>query len=350
MPWTDTVNPLDDKLHARTDDPMWNESSFVTFIVPERLTLGVLYTQFRPNMQLAIGGAFLADPSGEDIFDCAHWGYDINMPMPADAEMFDFDLVNGLSVRTIELQREYRYTYRHPNCEIDLTWTAAMEPFYMKLDGQQVSRAIRDWVDGIPDHITIGHYEQGGWMRGTITLGGETFEVDSPSLKDRTWGPRPIVTNKMRQRGGYPFVQASEDSSFQLFALSDLPHDEDPVIGTEEPVVTGWYTRDGVRSPIVSGVRRCVERAADGSPRREVIEAEDELGRELYAEAEVRTNFRWTGHSNCISQWGLAEWSYDGQTVWGESQDYLWFPHFGKLRRNARKLAETSTPTLVTER
>ena len=46
MPWTETIDPQDDTFHRRTDDPYWNESSFVSFYVPERRISGVIYFHF----------------------------------------------------------------------------------------------------------------------------------------------------------------------------------------------------------------------------------------------------------------------------------------------------------------
>jgi hypothetical protein len=110
-----------------------------------------------------------------------------------------------------------------------------------------------------------------------------------------------------------------------------MPVEKDPVIGTQETVVSGWYVKDGVQAAFVDGTRTCVERGPDGRPLIEIIDAVDELGRHLQAEGRVKTNFKMTCYSACISQWGLTDWHYDGRQVQGENQDYLWFSHFQKM-------------------
>lgn len=340
MGWSDTIDPNDDRFHQRNDDPWWNESSYLSFSIPERDTLGVLYFHFRPNLGVVVGGPLLADPTGEDIYSCLHYAYDTNtVPMPEGSDMYEFSLPNGFSCEPRELLREFRFGYEHPDCTMDLTYTAELDPYYMKLDNGQISPAIRDWVESVGPQVKIGHFEQAGRMRGTIKLRGQTLVVDSPSLRDHTWGPRPIMTNGRQVRGGYPFAFASAESNFQLYATQLTPFEQDPVIGTEETIVSGWYTRDGVQADLVSGTRRCVERGPDGRPLREIIHGHDSLGRELYAEGHVRTNFQFTCYSACISQWGLTDWHYDGQVVAGENQDYLWFAHFRKMVEQLQTVA-----------
>jgi hypothetical protein len=43
MVWSAEINPDDDKFHPRTNDPWWNEASYITFRVPERDLMGLLY-------------------------------------------------------------------------------------------------------------------------------------------------------------------------------------------------------------------------------------------------------------------------------------------------------------------
>lgn len=333
MPWSDVVDVRDEQFHKRTDDPYWNESSFISFSAPEIDLMGLVYYYFRPNMNLAVAGIMIWDPTGEDIYNCRHYAWDQCMAIPPGTEMNEFVMPNGLRSKVIDLQREYRYTFKGLDCEADLTFSAAMDPYYMR----DMNPAANDWTArGIPDDVTIGHFEQPGWMRGTVTIDGQTVAVDSASLRDRSWGPRPMLTNMPRVRGAYPFVFASPESSFHVFAPCPSNSDDDPIFDTVEPIVSGWYIRDGVMGNVVSGQRRCVERGDDGRPVREIIEAIDDLGRKLYAEGTQRTWFRLTGWTDFMLLWGLATWDYDGRHVEGENLEYFTFRHY---RRMAAQLA-----------
>lgn len=330
MAWSGGVLPEDDQFHVRNDDPYWNESSYVSFSVPERGIQGMFYFYFRPNMNLAVGGPMIWDGSGEEVYDCLHYAWDQCMPIPAGTEMYEFDLPNGFSARTGTPLKEYHFRYDALGVRMDLTWRAIMEPHLMKLERNEINPGISDFVSPV-DALTIGHYEQAGRLQGTINLRGDVISVDSPSLRDHTWGPRPTITTMNRMRGAYPFVVASDDSHFQLYAMSELPCDEDPLFGTAERVVSGWYVKDGIKGDLVGGTRRCLERDERGRSRRELIEATDHLGRSLHAEAELVTWYKFTLYSDWLDIFSLAKWRFDGQEVWGESQDYMLFRQYRRM-------------------
>jgi hypothetical protein len=331
MPYVDAVLPEDDMFHRRNDDPYWNESSFVSFIVPERGLQGMLYFYFRPNMGLAVAGPMLWDSSGQDQYNCLHYGWDQCMAMPAGTDMYNFALPNTFAARTGTLLKEYQFTYSALGLDMDLTWHALMEPHLMRLQSDEsINPGIADYVQPV-DQLSIGHYEQAGRLSGTITLRGERIEVDSGSLRDHTWGPRPMFTTSPVMRGAYPFCVADDDHHFQLYAMQETPEDEDPIIGTTERVVSGWYVKDGIKGDLVSGTRRCTVRDAQGLSRHEVIEATDHLGRVLRAEADLQSWFKFTLYSDLLDVFSLAKWSFDGREVWGESQDYMLFRQYRKL-------------------
>lgn len=56
MVWSEVINPADDSFHPRNADPWWNEASYISFRVPERDLMGLLYFYFRPNQNTAMGG------------------------------------------------------------------------------------------------------------------------------------------------------------------------------------------------------------------------------------------------------------------------------------------------------
>ena len=265
MPWNDVATPEDDKFHPRNDNPWWNESAYISFTIPEHDLMGMVYFWFRPNMGYCVGGPAIWDPSGDDIYNCRHWAHDSVLPIPSGAEMFDFTMENGLTLRTVELQREYEISYTGPGCRLDLKYTANAQPYYMRLADGQINNGITDWVKDSPGQLAIGHYEQAGRVQGTLTLGDETFEVNSPSLRDHTWGPRPMMSHMHPMRGGYPFAMADDGSMFSLYATTDLAPENDPIVGTTERVVSGYYVKDGVQGELVAGTRRC-ERGDDGRP------------------------------------------------------------------------------------
>lgn len=335
MGWSNAVHVTDEGFHPRPADPWWNESSFISFRVPERELLGAIYFYFRPNQNTAMAGAWFADPSGDEMSTCLYDGWDWHLPIPEGADMFDFELENGFSVQTVETQHSYRHTYQADGCKFDLTFTADRRPCYMHSDPGEVNLGMSQFIQNVAEHAT-GHYEQSGVMNGTLQLGSEVIDVvDAAVIRDRSWGPRRTLRRDRKPRGAYLFARADRDHCFQAFAMSDLPWEEDPIIGTTERVVSGFYVKDGIEGRLVSGTRQVLSRSADGKPMHESITAVDEHGRTLKAEGRLVSALKWHSYlGGIMAYWCYHEWTLDGRPdVPGESQDWFANQHYSKWMR-----------------
>jgi hypothetical protein len=308
------LKPEDDSFHRGSTDPWWNESAWFSFMAPERELSGFAYMYHRPNMSYSIGAIGIWDPTGDQDHDCLFYDWSEPSPLSADADMYRFALHNGLSVECIEPLRSFQITYRGgeqfyggAGCDLQLRYDGILPPH----------------DSGTPDGQTewsVGHYEQPGRMRGEITLHGERIEIDCYSLRDHSWGPRKLVNNT---RGHFPWAIASETSGFAMWARSDLDPADDPVHGTTETVVGGWYLRDGVYGNVSEGIVQVDERGPDGRPLSVVTEATDHLGRRLTAHGRTRNNLHWRGYPWLSMWWGQTLWTFDGQQAFGEQQDFV---------------------------
>jgi hypothetical protein len=340
--WTDEIDIADEQFHTGSDDPYWSENSLLGFNSPERNLSGFIYFYFRPNMNLVVGGPAIWDHTGEDVYNCLHYGWDQHLAIPEGTEMFNFELSNSLSCQMIEPQRHYRFGYDHNGTRFELTWTALAEPHYMKLtmSGEETP-GIKNWVEkdsGFP----VGHYEQPGWFTGTLEIDSERIEIDCGALRDRGWGPRRAdVSDPLR--GGWPYVFATAESAWHLYApQTNLSFLDDPLDGTTETVTTGFYIRDGVKAQVVGGTRR-VERGRDGRVLTQVIDCVDDLGRELHAVGRTMNWLKWPHFSDILNWWSLVEWEYDGRVAYGNDQDFMSFRHY---RRYWRQLLDNDTGLL----
>jgi hypothetical protein len=331
MAWSDVVAATDDNFHPNDGDSYWNEASFVTFRIPERNLMCLLYFYFRPNQNTVMAGPIVWDDTGDEISNCLYYAWDWHMPIPEGADMHDFKLVNGFGCETLDLQKSYRFTHTGPGCDLDVTFTATSEPHYMRLMKGDVNPGMFDYVKTTEQHAT-GHYEHFGHMNGTLTLRGERIDViDAAVLRDHTWGPRPVRSDIDRMRGGYLSGQSPDGAAgFNIFSVSEYPIDEDPILGTSETITSGFYLKDGKAGHVEQGTRRCTERGEDGRPLKEVIEAVDEHGRELNAEGTVRNWLRWPGlFGDVMVFWCYESWNFDGyEDAPGELQDYMTYRHY----------------------
>jgi hypothetical protein len=307
----------------RTADPWWNESSFMTLRIPETGLMGVLYYYFRPNQNTAMGGPILFDASGSELSTCLHNGWDWNMPIPDGANMFDFALDNGFGSRTLKPEHSYAFTYDGPGCSFELTFTASVPPLVLTAAHRH---DLSVYFAAGEDDRGPGHYDQVGLASGRIEVGGRTIEVsDAPGVRDRSWGPRRMLSNTPRPRGSYLYGQAGPDHAFQATVLSPHPTDQDPVVGVVDQVHSGAYIRDGIIGALVSGSRRVTGRGPDGHIREQVLDAVDEHGRTLHAEGTVVHGLRWPGiYGDIMAFWSYATWELDGHPeVPGEDQEFF---------------------------
>jgi len=307
------ITPADDYFHERPDDPYWNEAGWFSFMAAERDLAGFVYLYHRPNIGYTVGGVCAWDTSGSENYDCLLYDWGEPYAMAEGTEMFDCELDNGLKVQVIEPLMSYKLDYRGDSaytgggCALDLTFTAELPPHDAGMPG-----GLEEWGKG--------HYDQSGRVTGTLTLGGEVIPIDCVAQRDHSWG----VRNLKRNPRGQMIWAVGEKSSFHALAVSRLPIDQDPVIGTAEDVIIGYYLKDGRYGDITlgSGTIRVTERDSSGRPVVYVLDATDSLGRLLHAEGRVKNMLNWQGYSWLMTFWSLVEWTFDGQTAYGEGQDY----------------------------
>lgn len=299
-----SIHP-DDQFHPPTDDdPYWTETCWFTFAVPERKLSGQLYPFFRPNQGVTSGAAYFWDDSGSAPWNIRYGKNFWHLPLPADADLADISLPNGIRYRCVEPLKKYEIGYDDPDGDdlhVNLTFEAVCEPNY--LGGS--------------------HLDQPGRYTGTIMLEGEEIEVDAYGFRDRSWGPRSQFGEGLpggSPRGGYSYGTASSEDAFHVLTMV---FEEDNCIP-----IHGYLLRDGVYSKLTAGNggRVVLERPAD-APTRVRLDAVDELGRPLVAIGEcvnkfgIHLNpniFTW----NCLTDWhwGAAEDDLTCQG-WGEDHD-----------------------------
>ena len=123
--------PADDEFHPPTsDDPLWTETCWFTFTVPERRLSGQLYPFFRPNQGVTAAGAYFWDDRGDQMWNCRYAKNFWHLPLP-DQPLTDIQLPNGIRYRCLEPQQRYAIGYDDPDGDdlhVDLTFTAAARP------------------------------------------------------------------------------------------------------------------------------------------------------------------------------------------------------------------------------
>lgn len=305
----------DDGFHEPTDDdPAWTETCWFTFTVPERDLSAQLYPFFRPNLGVAAGGAYVWDPSGDQVWSCRYAKNFWHLPLPAEP-LTDLALANGIRYRTLEPERRYHVAYDDPDGDalhIDVTFTGLTPP----------------------SRLGDSHLDQPCRVEGRIVLDGEEIGVDGFGFRDRSWGPRSQVGEMLvggfAAHGGYSYATASETDAFHTITMD---------WGEGCRSIHGFLLRDGTRSPLAEGLREVVERDADGFGARVRITGTDELGRELHAEGVTRNRLVFPINPNLLTVNCLTVWTFGGVTAVGEDHDNWSAASIRRHVRSARGLA-----------
>lgn len=312
------LTPDDDRLHPASDHWWETETAWFSFSIPERRIGGWFYNQILATQGVCNGGAWVWDDSpAEALYTARHQG----LPLPPldQVDLRDARLPNGNHVQVLEPLRSYRVRYSDPGrFEADLRFDGIMAPN---------SHPI-----GVAPFWRGRHFDQPMHVTGTIVLHGEELAVDSLSVRDRSWGPRPQGPDPRRPRPpadaaarrtrprrppegvGYPFATADHRNGW-------LAYTRPTIVGgaASDELSTGYLLRDGVYGHLVAGRRRTWLDPSTRWIRRIELEAVDEHGRELQAAGELVAHH---GADPVTSGTGLFRWEWDGLAGWGEDQTY----------------------------
>lgn len=287
----------DDGFHPPTDDdPVWTETCWFTFTVPERDLSAQLYPFFRPNLGVVAAGAYVWDPTGDQVWSCRYAKNLWHVPIP-EQPLTDIALANGIRYRTLDPERRYHVRFDDPDGDalhIDVTFTGITPP----------------------SRLGDAHLDQPCRVEGRMVLDGEEIAVDGFGFRDRSWGPRSqqgeLLVGGFAAHGGYSYATASEADAFHTITMD---------WGEGCRSIHGFLLRDGVRAPLAEGLREVVERDADGFPVRVRITATDTEGRELRAEGRCRNRLVFPINPNLLTVNCLTEWTFDGVVAVGEDHD-----------------------------
>ena len=292
-------------------DPYWNESAWFSFSIPERKIHGMIYYFFRPNMNLLVGGPIIWDPSGCHTWNCLYSDWQHIQAIPDGARKYNFTAPNSLSVQVVEPVSQYRIHYDKLGCQIELEWTAIA-------DANEF--AMEEHAYGATTESRF-HIEQAGRVKGSVRLRGETYRIDCFSLRDCSYGRRVLGATL---KGGYFWGITDDKTAF---------HTQTKGAYGDEKVVGGFLLRDGKMGDLVSGTRRITE-PGRFTPATWILEARDNLGREIEASCRTHSDLLFTGYPDIAITWSLLEVEVDGKKGWGDSQEFYPREDFRQRLRN----------------
>lgn len=288
-----SVVPEDDGFHPPTsDDPTWIETAWFPFWLPDLDTSVHVRVWFRPNE--GVQGGAVSAWRGENRY-LAYDAWTAELTAPPDLR--DLRTADGFHLECLEPLEAYRIRHRTDALELDLTFRALMEP----------NPVAPEESPGMFD----GHLEQPGRVQGRVRLRDHWHDVDSASVRDRSWGPR---TMRPGLRLGNAHGTAVDGNAFFVYVNPD-PDGRDAITG-------GYWQVDGQAARLVAGERRT---ELDGDfPTAVVVDATDALGRRLVVRGECRNRQSVDAGNDLYAVLNLVRWDLGGGAVaWGENHD-IW--------------------------
>ena len=299
------LSPADDRFHAIADpSPMWTETTWWGFMVPERALGGMVYTLFRPNLGVATVVTQVWDAEATEPWRAPYARGQWHVRMP-EGDLDDVQ-VGLLRLRALDPLQAYHLAYEDGDAlTLDLRFNAVMAP------------------NVVAAEASLGHFDQLGRVTGQVRLGGESIAIDCLAIRDRSWYVRDDLRS---MRAGYTYGSVDENEHFLAFSRPSGDTDEYPING-------GYLVRDGVKSALESGVRRVVSRRR-GHPDEITITATDADGRPLSVEGRVTASLASQSTPGMFAWMSIADWQIDGRSASGEDHD-VWSPD--RLARPAAK-------------
>jgi hypothetical protein len=312
------IRPEDDGFHPVSDHPFETETFWTSFHHPERKLGGWFYNQVLFNQGVCNGGAWVWDASPAGARYEVRLS-DLPLPDAATMDLRDIVLPNGNHLETLEPLTKYRVRRSDPSrFEADLMFEALRPPHSHPL--------------GVAPFWRGRHFDQCMRVTGQIVLDNESIAIDSLSVRDRSWGPRPgprtpgggprtkrrpppdpaLAARPPYSPFGIGYVFGTQDAR-EMFLAYTLPCIWD---GAGRDVVTaGYLVRDGEYGRLVDGARRCEFDPEHGWMRTIWLDAVDERGRELSAVGELVSHHGERGQGT-----GYFHWEWDGARGYGEDQ------------------------------
>ena len=360
--------PEDDTYHEPTvDDPLWFETAWFSFSVPDRRIGGWLHAGRHTNVGRATWRVFVWDPRGADPARMAYYRTGIDVPFGAvptgerasEADTASVDLRDvtfpdaGWSMTMLDPLTNYRVAYRDADAR-----------FAIEFEHRSVHPPHR-FTPGEAPALYNPHLDQLGHVTGEMTLDGERIAVDCYSIRDRTWGPRnrhhshgaqpqqgrsPRVANPggptwreiERERGRgriqYIFGHAWDDAGCETGFLSFVRVQEGAADGWS-PLNVGWLLLDGrfVRLDSTQSRMKNYRDPATGWSQHMQVDLVDREGRTMQAEGTSLSHMSEHGSgSNALMRWDLVLPDGSCKTGWGEDQDGWRVDHFTRMLRALR--------------
>jgi hypothetical protein len=313
------ITARDTSFHEPTSDPAtgppWGETNYFGFYNPDVPINGGIYTLFRPELGVVLSTVNLNSGRVETPQDADYWDSQVHLPIPAGADIADFRLANGLSIRAFDKPLSYQVDYDDgEGTEVHFTFSGLHAPYDIHDPEQDPMVAAQaeagSWAWGTAYN---GHFDATGHAVGEIVLRGRRHPLDCVTTMDHSWGPRGE-----RHAHTMSWLHAHFSPQLAIHAIFDF---DAATNGEELRLTHGYVMEDGEVHGLKAGSGRTRRRGhyADEVTLRVV----DRRDRTWELQGRAMTAFPWNAWPNVVGYNVLARWECRGLTGHGEIQDFF---------------------------
>jgi hypothetical protein len=315
----------DAEFHAAPEgEPLWAETNYFGFEIPEApLHIG-LYSLFRPNLGVVNSAIFANSRKVTSGWAIDYWDHRAYLPLNGQ-RLTDFELANGLKVVCREPNRVWDIHFHKDDAlTVDVTFEALMQPFDIH-DPDMDPRAKRTGDDLSAGALWAGgHFDLTGHVTGEVTLRGKTYAVDWLSTMDHSWGVRGEY-----QPGTMTWLQAHFSTELAVHGMFQF----DPTIPADESLdlalTHGYVMQDGVGVGLKEGTGRTERKGLYQT--RTTLDLLDANDREWTLVGDSLTQFPAEYWPGSMSMMVMKKWQMNGATGYGTSTDFYDYSHFTRL-------------------
>jgi len=321
------ISAADARFHEPTlNEARWLETNWFAFLIPEAGIRGHVYTGFRTSLGVAFSQVMIYSHSGDSLLDFDYMDSRVHLPIGWQG-LERFELANGLKVRVHEPHKNITLTYADDREEVafELTMDSLMWPVHISETaipdtgaGFSAFHRVLESSDGRP---LTGHLDQTMRVQGHLRMGQHDYDIDFPSNRDHSWGPRNEFGNSC---GNFDEGHFASGLSFSVQTRND---------DLKNGVVTHGFIRQGDRVVFLKGGvgRYEVDR---WKIRSIVYELEDQDGRTYTITGTPGATAQAQSGSNQYAVMGQTRWTLDGETGHGE---FLWHWDVRRMQRMIRE-------------
>lgn len=173
------LDPIDDRRHTLRKESLARESLVYTLQLPEEKIAGFVYPRVGANgIAAGVMCVFGEGVPGGAIFEAL-----AETPVPDSMDFTDWK-VGGCSVKLGEPLRTVHVKYAGQRLSYDF-----------EFEGLHPAYSYDSHPDLCPKYFADNRFEQGGRVKGTMTIDGRVVKLDTIGQRDHSWGDRNWAVN-----------------------------------------------------------------------------------------------------------------------------------------------------------